>query len=150
MYKNNLFWSIKSIHKTEQNDRWLELLHLDFRILIRMISFLQKTSTFRCPQTGTKKGQLPVLQNLDAHVFTCLDSLKLHFKLFHRFKVILRCTLKIFLFNNSCTRWHLYTEHQETTQCFVERYLSQQTNCIRAENYSKLHKKKPRKNLLDS
>jgi hypothetical protein len=21
MYKNNLFWSIKSIHKTEQNDR---------------------------------------------------------------------------------------------------------------------------------
>jgi hypothetical protein len=94
------------------------LLHLDFRILIRMISFLQKTSTFRCPQTGTKKGQLPVLQNLDAHVFTCLDSLKLHFKLFHRFKVILRCTLKFF-YSTTAALDDIYTQENTKKQLNV-------------------------------
>ena len=101
------------------------------------------------PTDKHKKRQLPVLQNLDAHVITCPDSLKLQFELFHRFKVILRCTLKIFYSITAELDDSLYTGEQEAIQCFVERYLSQQIKCIRAENNSKLHKRKTRKNLLE-
>jgi hypothetical protein len=61
------------------------LFHLDFRILVTTISFLHKTGTFRCPQISTKKGSYGAtsVTNLDAHVFTCFDSLKL--QLFYRF-----------------------------------------------------------------
>ena len=43
-------------------------------------------------QVPTDKSTKEELQtNLDAHVCTCLDALKLHFKLLHRFNIISRC-----------------------------------------------------------
>ena len=126
------------------------MLHLDFRIPHQDDQLAAEDRHIQVPTGKHKKGQLPVLQNLDSHVFTCPDSLKLHFELFHWFKVILRCTLKIFYSITAELDDSLYTGEQEAIQCFVERYLSQQINCIGAENNSILHKRKPRKNHLDN